>query len=105
MKQWIVEDWAFEITVTQAQPCRLGFEKGNQFNCKYECPAGFCPKTMPVLYTLCEIVRCGGNYLLRGSQEPYETDFPCADGCVEFHLSARHLHPEKEKTALSGGNS
>ena len=47
MKQWIVEDWAFEITVAQAQPCRLDFEKGDRFNCKYECPAGFCPKTIP----------------------------------------------------------
>ena len=96
MKQWIVEDWAFEITVAQAQPCRLGFEKGDRFNCKYECPAGFYPKTIPVLYTLCEIVCGGGNYLLHGSQEPYEIDFPCADGCVKFHLSARYFSLKKE---------
>jgi len=91
MKRWIVEDWEFEVTVTRAQPCRIGLEVGDRFSFEYACPGGFCPKTMPVLHTLCEIVRCGGNYLLRGSKQPYEIDFPCADGCVVFHLVARHL--------------
>ena len=29
MKKWIVEDWEFEITVTKASPCRMGFEVGD----------------------------------------------------------------------------
>lgn len=91
MKKCIVEDWLFEITVTKAKPCRLGFEAGDRFTCTYECPTGFCPKTMPVLYTLCEIIRCGGDYKLRGSESSLEIDFPCADGCVDFHLVAKHL--------------
>ncbi len=89
MKQMPSEDWTFDICVVHAQPCRLGLEAGDRFAFQYGCPAGFCPKTMGVLYTLCEIVRCGGNYLLRGSSDPFEIDFPCADGCVTFHLKAR----------------
>ena len=68
MKKWLAEDWEFEITVIkgQAKACRMGLEAGDRFVCQYECPAGFCPKTMPVLHTLCEIMRCGGDYRLRG---------------------------------------
>lgn len=88
MKKWIEEDWLFKISVLSADPCRIGLEKGDTFNCEYACPANFCPKTMPVLHTLCEIVRCGGNYISKGSKDEYEIDFPCADGCVMFHLKA-----------------
>lgn len=90
MDKWLEEDWRFEISVIKgdARHCRLGLEAGDVFICGYECPAGFCPKTMPVLYTLCEIVRCGGDYRLRESAFPCEIDFPCADGCLEFHLKA-----------------
>ena len=93
MKKWIEEDWKFEITVTKgcAKHCRLGFEEGDVFTCEYAVPDGFCPKTMPVLHTLCEIVRCGGNYRLRGSEQDFEIDFPCADGPIEFHLKATHI--------------
>ena len=87
-----IEDWGFEFTVTKMNyPCRMGFEIGDTFNCQYECPACFCPKTMPVLYTLCEIIRSGGDYKLRGSKLSHEIDFICADSCVEFHLVAKHL--------------
>ena len=57
MHKQLEEDWRFEITVIRgdAKLCRLGLESGDLFTCGYECPAGFCPKTMPVLYTLCEI--------------------------------------------------
>ena len=94
MKKWIIEDWEFEITVTKASPCRMGFEVGDKFTCKYECPTGFCPKTMSNLHTLCEISRFGGDYILRGSKRKNEVDFSCADGCVEFHLVAKHIDPE-----------
>lgn len=93
MKKWIIEDWEFEIVVTRGDVdhCRMGFEIGDKFSCKYECPTGFCPKTMPVLHTLCEIARCGGDYKLRGSKLSHEVDFPCADHSIEFHLVAKHM--------------
>lgn len=92
MNKWITEDWEFIITVKsgKAEHCRLGFETGDTFCCEYEVPAGFCPKTMPVLYTLCEIIRCGGDFISRGSKKEYEIDFPCVDGGILFHLEARH---------------
>jgi len=69
VKKTIVDNWIFEITVTKINyPCRMGFEVGDNFQCQYECPTGFCPKTMPVLYTLCEIIRSGGDYKLRDSK-------------------------------------
>ena len=79
------------VTDGRAEQCRLGFERNDRFRCGYETPSGFCPKTMPVLYTLCEIVRCGGNYTGRGSQKEYEIDFPCADGEILFHLEAKQV--------------
>ncbi len=93
MNQWIQEDWEFVITVIsgKSEDCRLGFETGDTFHCRYEVPTGFCPKTMPVLYALCEVIRCGGNYRNRGSKMEYETDFSCADGEITFRLQAKHL--------------
>ena len=46
---------------------------------------------LPVLHTLCEIMRCGGDYRLRGSKLSHEIDFPCADGCIEFRLLAKQI--------------
>lgn len=93
MRKWIVEDWEFTITVIkgQAEQCRLGFEENDEFTCTYEVPTGFCPKTMPVLFTLCEIIRCGGSFKARGSDKDYEIDFGCADSCIAFHLEAKKL--------------
>ena len=94
MNKWITEDWEFTVTVTQgeAKQCRLGFESGDEFTCQYEVPTGFCPKTMPTLHTLCEIIRCGGNFKLKGSDQKHEIDFVCADACVQFHLVARAIN-------------
>ena len=91
MNRWITEDWDFTITVTRgaADRCRLGFETGDRFTCQYAVPTGFCPKTMGALYTLCEIIRCGGDFRLKGSGESHGIDFVCADGCISFHLTAR----------------
>lgn len=71
MKKWMTEDRAFEITVIKgkAEHCRMDLDAGDRFSSTCECPAGFCPKTMPVLHTLCEIARCGGDYKLRGSKK------------------------------------
>lgn len=86
MKKWLEEDWEFEIEVIRgtAQECRLGFEKGDKFFCQYECPTGFCPKTMPVLYTLCEIVRrlCCNHKMDKGRADP------CALVCEFAAVSA-----------------
>ena len=50
-----------------------------------------CPKTMSVLFTLCEIIRCGGSFKARGSDKDHEIDFGCADNCIQFHLEAKKL--------------
>lgn len=92
MKKTVVEDWTFDISVTAVRECRMGFEAGDTFTCGYACPAGFCPKSMAALHTLCEVARCGGDYRLRGGRAKHEIDFVCADGCVRFHLIARHLN-------------
>lgn len=93
MNKWIEEDWEFTITVIdgEANKCRLGFEKSDVFHCQYAVSEGFCPKTIPELYTLCEIIRCDGNFKSRGSDKNNEIDFTCADGMIAFHLSAKHL--------------
>lgn len=94
MRKWIVEDWQFTLTVTsgKAKDCRLGFETGDEFVCEYAVPTGFCPKTMPMLHTLCEIIRCGGDFTHCGSDKPCEINFACADGAVMFHLHARKVN-------------
>lgn len=91
MRKWLREDWKFTVSVTsgQAEQYRLGLETGDSFTFWYECPGGFCPKTMGILYTYCEIIRCGGNFVHRGGKDPYELDFRCADGVLGLRLSAR----------------
>ena len=98
MKKWLKEDWTFEITVVEgeARRCRMGMEKGDVFHCSYDCPAGFCPKTMAQLHTLCEIVRCGGDLRLRGSSERDSIEFWCADHVIRFRLKAIPMQDETE---------
>lgn len=91
MKKFVVEDWAFTIEVLTAKPCRMGFEPGDRFTCQYECPAGFCPKTMAALHTLCEVARSGGDYTLLGGKKKDEIEFTCADGVVTFRLTAKYI--------------
>lgn len=90
MQKWYAEDWEFEITVLEgtANHCRLGIEKGDKFVFRYETPANFCPRTMLELYTWCEIIRCGGDFTLRGSKEEYEMTFWCPCRCIHFKLRA-----------------
>ena len=102
MKKSFSEDWEFTITVKEAGLCRMGFEPGDRFFCRYECPAGFCPKTMALLHSLCETARAGGDYRLLGGNARDEMNFVCADGMVRFHLKARHLSERtKEKNEHS----
>ena len=91
MHKTIVEDWEFTVEVLSAGPCRAGFEPGDTFTCQYECPAGFCPKTMGNLHALCEVARAGGDYQLLGGQSADQINFVCADGVVRFRLTARRL--------------
>ena len=91
MKKTIKEDWTFEIRVIRDGGCRMGFEEGDIFSCMYECPSGFCPKTMSVLHSLCEAARSGGDYRLLGGSARDTIDFTCADGVIKFRLHAIHL--------------
>lgn len=91
MKKTILEDWEFDITVVEEGRCRVGMERGDRFTCRYECPAGFCPKTMAVLHSLCEAARAGGDYRLLGGKASNRIDFCCADGVITFALTARHI--------------
>lgn len=88
MRKAIVEDWSFAVEVLEAGPCRVGLEPGDRFVCRYDCPGGFCPKTMGLLHTLCEVARAGGDYRLLGGRAKEEIDFVCADGVVRFRLTA-----------------
>ncbi|MDR2686823.1 MAG: TIGR04076 family protein [Oscillospiraceae bacterium] len=101
MKKWVVEDWEFELTATdgKAGHCRLGLEKGDKFVFQYECPAGICPKLMAKqLYTLCEVIRFGGDFTYSASKEKYELDLPCPDGCIQFHLKAYPINRDGNGT-------
>ena len=93
MRPWLREDWEFTLTVLQgeARQCRIGLETGDEFTFHYALPAGICPKTVPHLHTLCEIIRCGGDFTHRGSPDMYRIDFPCADGVIRFRLEGRRL--------------
>ena len=91
MKKTIIEDWEFVITVIRQNPCRMGFEIGDEFHCMYECPVGFCPKTMAALHNLCEVARAGGDYRLLGGRSKNEIEFSCADGVIQFLLTARYV--------------
>ncbi len=88
MRKTIVEDWAFAVEVLEAGPCRVGLEPGDRFVCRYDCPGGFCPKTMGQLHTLCEAARAGGDYRLLGGPSKDVMEFVCADGVVRFRLTA-----------------
>lgn len=101
MKKWLAEDYAFTITVLSVGPnndpaghCRMGFEVGDAFTCQYDVPTGFCPKTMPKLHTLCEVVRAKGDLRLLGGDDPMGIQFSCADGPVMFYLKGKKLADE-----------
>ena len=91
MKPWILEDWEFTLTVMQgeAHQCRIGLEAGDTFTFTYALPAGICPKSVPQLHTLCEIIRCGGDFTHLGSSDPNSIEFSCADGILALRLTAR----------------
>ncbi|NLG24525.1 MAG: TIGR04076 family protein [Clostridiales bacterium] len=96
MKKWLMEDWNFTVTVLAVGPdgdpvgrCRMGFEPGDRFTCRYDCPAGFCPKSMFKLHALCDAMRAGGDMRLLGGEARGSIRFSCADGPVTFLLEGR----------------
>ena len=46
---------------------------------------------MANLHRLCDIARADGDYRLLGGKSKNEISFCCADGCVNFHLTAKHF--------------
>ena len=91
MNKWIIEDWEFELSVTEGEAahCRAGLEKGDRFVFQYECPAGLCPRVMVELFTWCEVIRCGGDFTHRGRDNgKYEMKISCPLGGPKFHLKA-----------------
>lgn len=97
MRKSIREDWRFTLTAVRVgarddpADCRVGLEPGDEFEFGYECPAGFCPKTMAQVHALCEAVRAGGDLRLLGGRAADEIDFVCADGVVKLRLRARRV--------------
>jgi uncharacterized repeat protein (TIGR04076 family) len=99
MKRWYQEDWRFRISVLQvgnrdrAKDCRLGFEPGDTFECSYECPTGFCPKTLLKVFPLMEAVRSGGDLRNLGGSGPAEMEIICPDGVVRLRLMGEMTTP------------
>ena len=106
MKKWIAEDWEFKLTVTEgtAENCRLGFETGDTFVFRYECPANFCPRAMIELYTWCEVIRCGGDFTKRGCEKPYEMDLQCPCRCITFRLTAIPVNRDENGIFIGKNN-
>lgn len=72
MKIWYEETWKFKITVLSIKPdnnprghCRNGHETGDEYTCFYDCPGGFCSKSMLKAFPLMEAIRSGGEYVLK----------------------------------------
>lgn len=92
MKKWYPEEWKFEIRVLAVKPdnnprrCRMGLEVGDMFFCTYECPAGFCSKSLLKLFPIFEAVRSGGDLRLLGGSTKTEMNLLCPDGVVEFEI-------------------
>ena len=95
MKSWYSEDWRFEIEVLQVgkqddpRACRLGFERGDRFECEYAPPTGFCPTAFIKIFPAMEALRCGGDLRELGAESAHGTTFLCPDGVVTFRLQGQ----------------
>lgn len=92
MNRTYAEEWRFRISVlrvgksSEPQRCRLGFEAGDVFECHYETPGDFCPKSMLKVFPLMEAVRSGGDLRNLGGEAPCGMTLTCPDGEVVFRI-------------------
>ena len=101
MKKWYPEDWLFRIEVigvgknNAATECRMGFEPGDAFECAYECPTGFCSKSMLKVFPIFEAVRSGGDLRNLGGSGPLTMTLVCPDGVVRYRITASRTNTEQ----------
>ena len=97
MKKWYKEAWEFRIEVislgkdNKPNNCRMGYEPGDIFECKYDCPKDFCSKSIMKVFPILEAVRSGGDLKNLGGINKYEMEIVCPDGIVKFRISAKQL--------------
>ena len=97
MKKWYKEDWRFRTEVMSVgkddkpESCRMGFELGDSFECTYECPAGFCSKSMLKVFPVLEAVRSGGDLRNLGGSGRHEMTLVCPDGVVKYKVTAEKI--------------
>jgi uncharacterized repeat protein (TIGR04076 family) len=96
MKKWLKEEYRFRIIVVSGKigrngglDCRNGHEIGDEYNCEYGCPDGFCSKSMAKLFPLMEAVRSGGDLRNLGGSDKNAMEFCCPDGVIQFRLEAQ----------------
>lgn len=95
MKKWYKEDWLFTVEVLSVgkrnapTECRMGLEPGDIFECSYDCPAGFCSKSILKVFPILEAVRSGGDLRNLGGSRPNEMVILCPDGVVTYRITAR----------------
>ena len=50
---------------------------------------------MAELFTWCEVVRCGGDFIYRGLKEKYEMDLHCPCKSICFQLKATPINRDE----------
>lgn len=95
MKKWYKEEWKFKITVLSIKSdnkpkehCRNGHEVGDEYICDYDCPSGFCSKSMLKTFPIMEATRSGGDLRNLGGKQENVIEFDCPDGVIKFRLEA-----------------
>lgn len=70
MKQYVEEDWKFEITVVKADKCRAGCETGDVFHCQYGClrNRGYASEALLRASKIAQESNCYKVMLLTGSK-------------------------------------
>ena len=107
MKKWYSEEWSFTTQVLAVgskdshRDCRMGLEPGDSFTCAYECPQGFCSKSMLKVFPIFEAVRSGGDLRNLGGTAANEITTTCPDGVVKFRITAS-LIPDPANSRAGG---
>ena len=101
MQNWYPEEWEFTLRVLQVgahndpRACRNGHQPGDTYVCRYDCPEGFCSKSLCKAFPLMEAVRSGGDLRNLGGDAPQAMTFVCPDGVVRLRLEARRANPDE----------